>query len=248
MILFTNGCSWTWGGSINVEGDSLGDHLYAEQKRQKLLWPHHLGVKLNTKKTVNLSMGCGSNERIARTTFDWLQTQTIEDLKEAVAVIQITNINRYEYYYPTDLSSWTENNLNDWRLAKIDHVLPQISKAGRMASNLEKKIHEGRMSTWSKTEEAYKCIYQLAAIDKILNDFGVKKRYYWTFIEDIRYYPSHIKEYIKKIYPNFIDTPWDLNTYWQYDRINSTDTHPSIEGHKQIADIIYNIIKSDINE
>ena len=140
MILFTNGCSWTWGGGLNVPGDNFGDNLYAGVERQKLLWPYHLGLKLNAEKTVNLSMGCGSNERIARTTFDWLQQQTLEDIKKTVAVIQITKVNRYEYYYPTDMKAWVENNLADWRLAKPDHVTPQSAKIGKMPSEFEKKI------------------------------------------------------------------------------------------------------------
>jgi hypothetical protein len=67
--LFTNGCSWTWGGSLE-------EYWETEEDRLKLVWPHHLGNLLRADNVVNLSLSCGSNQRIVRTTLNWLLSKT----------------------------------------------------------------------------------------------------------------------------------------------------------------------------
>jgi hypothetical protein len=64
MILLTNGCSWTYGGSLGL------DEIEKQEQRLQSTWPHHLGQLLNVSENVQLAVGCGSNQRIVRTTFD----------------------------------------------------------------------------------------------------------------------------------------------------------------------------------
>ena len=83
MILFTNGCSWTYGGGLGL------DHKPKEERLVKV-WPHHLGMMLGSDETINLSYGGGSNSRILRTTFDWIQEQTPDFISKAAIFIPVT--------------------------------------------------------------------------------------------------------------------------------------------------------------
>ena len=87
--IFANGCSWTWGGALDYN-----DH----DRFQKITWPAHLKKLFRYENVVNKAMGCGSNQRIVRTTFDWVTSQPKEILENTIAVIQWSDPFRYEYY------------------------------------------------------------------------------------------------------------------------------------------------------
>lgn len=74
-MILANGCSFTEGYYLN----SLD-----------LAWPFQLGEQLNCS-TVNLAQGGGSNQRIFRTTLDYLTKHTPEYL-----IIGWTDVNRFE--------------------------------------------------------------------------------------------------------------------------------------------------------
>ena len=81
MILYTNGCSFTW-----------GDELSNRDSRYASLLANKLNCKL-----VDLSMNGSSNERILRTTFDYLQDPKT-DLENLIVVIGWSGISRTEIY------------------------------------------------------------------------------------------------------------------------------------------------------
>ena len=76
MILLANGCSFTEGYDLPIK---------------ELSWPYQLGKSLNYD-TVNLALGGASNDRIYRTTVEYLNTHPDPDL----AVIGWTIFNRAE--------------------------------------------------------------------------------------------------------------------------------------------------------
>ena len=147
MILFTNGCSWTFGGGLNL------DELTQEKQEQRLasVWPHHLGKLLEAEKTVNLAMGCGSNPRILRTTLNWILEQTPEDLAKTVAVIQWSEYFRYEYYTPADFSNKYENLPKRWARAKAGLAISIFEPDTR--KSLARV--ESRLSTYTDIEAMY---------------------------------------------------------------------------------------------
>ena len=115
--LFTNGCSWTAGGSLH--------QLYTnEQLLNEITWPNHLGKLLNVDRVINKSAGCGSNQRIFRTTFDWIISQPKDVLENTIAVIQWTEPSRYEYYIPknNNYDEWVDDELG-WAFVKTDVVM-----------------------------------------------------------------------------------------------------------------------------
>ena len=81
MILYTNGCSFTW-----------GDELSNRNSRFASLLANKLNCKL-----VDSSMNGSSNERILRTTFDYLQDPKT-DLENLIVVIGWSGISRTEIY------------------------------------------------------------------------------------------------------------------------------------------------------
>ena len=98
--LFANGCSWTYGGGF----DFADTKENADNMLNNIVWPAQLGKKLGYDKVVNLAEGCGSNQRICRTTFDWvIQARPQRLLKTLRVIIQWSCEDRFEYYnVPTE--------------------------------------------------------------------------------------------------------------------------------------------------
>lgn len=76
MKLFANGCSFTWGGGILEEEHQqffsiLDQPKHLIELRERSVWPYFLSEKLKADMCVNYAMGCGSNDRIVRTTLDF---------------------------------------------------------------------------------------------------------------------------------------------------------------------------------
>lgn len=125
MRLFANGCSFTWGGHILEEERGLQvtwkiphDHEHS-RFRESVVWPARLHAMLGSDGMVNLGMGCGSNQRIVRTTIEYFTTRLSrgEDVTDYIAVIQWTEPSRYELFDP-DTKSWLR--------VKSDVVLPEV--------------------------------------------------------------------------------------------------------------------------
>lgn len=234
MNLFTNGCSWTYGGALNL------DQPEQEAERLKVVWPHHLGKLLNTEQVVNLAMGCGSNQRIIRTTFEWLLTQSKEELADTIAVIQFTEPSRFEINYD-----------NIWYNCKIGCV---TFGDNRIVSTHEEDMKvqemyslvESRFITYSDVESDYSLLSSVLAIDNLFKQFHLKDWYFWSFSNDL--IRSKYKEYYC-IYYKIVDKHY-MTDLWNYSRVGTQffnkefDPHPDIEGHRQIANALFHEIGS----
>ena len=232
MHLFTNGCSWTYGGGLGLDRE--------EDTEQRLtsVWPKHLSDLMGTEVT-NLAVGCGSNQRIIRTTYEWLLEQTPETLANTVAIIQWTEPSRYEYYIADDESDWLENNNRNWAKAKIGVCVQNVES--RIAAAQRNNL---RLQTWSLQESMYQQIMHCEALASLFKRFNVKF-FYWSFVNDIKYQPEHIRQYHLDNFP-WLDIHVNGEPEWIYDRVSEQDKHPSFTGHKQIAEIIYSMIKDKL--
>lgn len=236
-FLYTNGCSWTWGGALkDSNGNVFGVHKDSsvetwEEAKERLtkLWPHHLGEMLGVENTYNLSLGCGSNQRIFRTTFEWLHKQDKEDLQNTVAVIQLTEPSRFEFYYGDDKNYqsdlWAGCNVNS-----IVNYQRQINKKEYLNCRLQQYTwHEGFYDTLS-------CVISLISLFK---EFKLKEYYFWSHIPNIL--PKIEKVItVPTLYLSEYDNVGEVedvngNTFWDY--------HPSETGHTEIAKQIYEKIK-----
>lgn len=229
MILFTNGCSWTWGGGLGL------DHPDQDEERSNSVWPAQLGKLINAQQTYNLAMGCGSNQRIVRTTIDWVLSQPKELLKNTIAVIQWTELSRYEFYYPEDYANDYENYDERWVRCKTGCILNQYDNN----ESAKKKYNDLRLSTYTEIEGMYRFVGDLLAIQNLLEQHNITY-YFWTYDSRIlERFPKTISEFCKNNF-NWLNL---ADTYeWVYNRVSQYDDHPSLNGHQQIAEILASII------
>lgn len=229
MILYANGCSFTWGGSLEP-------HFTNDEERLALCWPAQLGTLLGANEVVNLGEGCGSNQRILRTTFDWLSQQTPERLADTVAVIQWTDSSRYEYYSPADFSNNQENIPGRWAKVK-EGICLQVGESQEAALARSQK----RLETLTSQEESYQIMINCSAITNMFQNFGVTRYYFWSHHGVNDRYLIRPKSYYANRFP-WIDDVKIGQPKWVWDRISLADGHPSVRGHKEIAEIIHKII------
>lgn len=228
MILFTNGCSWTWGGGLSpwfTKDNKVDDNL-----RKTLVWPHHLGQLINASQVVNLGLGCGSNQRTVRTTFDWFMHEYKKDEK-VIAVIQITDPARYEYYVSENIDDFTSEPLRWAKMtpsAGISHHEPEETFIAN------KNV---RLSSYTTIEGMYKIITDCSALSYLFKKHNVEYYFFTGATTFSRFYPSEYKNYLANL------PCLDMLNLWAYERISKTDGHPSILGHKQLAEHIYNAIR-----
>lgn len=232
LILFTNGCSWSFHGTLrNIVND--------ESRRKVSVWPAYLANFLQLSNFVNLADGGGSNQRILRTTYNWLLTQTKKDLEDTIAIIQITDISRFELYYPIS-NDVNEDLPGQW--VKVKHNLVNKDSFNKSVWDIkEMSIRaETIIKNTNNIEDMYRNIGYLFALKGLFDAYGVKKYYFWnkSGLDGWNTFTIKHKEQIQKSF-NILD----YDEHWSYERISNYDPHPSVNGHKEIAKIIFNKIK-----
>ena len=258
--LFTNGCSWTYGGGL----DQPDTKEHMKHLHDNVVWPAHVQRLMNFDEQVNLSAGCGSNQRICRTTFDWLSKQTPETLKNTTAIIQWTCLDRYEYYVPKGDEEYTilpgliedihpkvisrghSNNmfqsledsrtLDRWAKVTVNNL---ISTYEDHTDSVLKNEAQNRYRTYTEQEGIMTWLTQLGFLHDLLNHYEVE-HYFWQFSESILGYDQHIQDYMYERFPFLEET---REPRWEYERISNiakndaekNDPHPSELGHEQLA-------------
>jgi hypothetical protein len=218
MILFTNGCSYTWGSGLKFNNND---------ERLRLVWPHHLGNKLNASKVINLAIGCGSNQRIIRTTYDWFFNE-YNGNENVIAFIQMTDPSRYEFYDTDDFHDLS-NDPYKWVKVKANAVVRGYN-AEFDAATIRKT--QERFCFFTKIEEIYSQIRDCAALSHLSSIFPVKF-YFYGFSA----YDQH------DIKQNQILQSLNYNNiFHSFDKVSATDPHLSVSGHKQMAEYLYNEI------
>lgn len=243
MNLYTNGCSWTWGGSLDEyffikTPENLTYGVYSNTERLKYVWPTHLGRLLGATKVTDLSSGCGSNQRIVRTTYDWLKSTPVSEIQETVAVIQIAELSRFEMYNP--LNSEMENHPGDWMKCKIDVVNSEPEYNDRQGNKPipEKELlleTKRRLRYSHHLEDVYRTISYIYALKGMFDAFQIKDYYFW--IQNNNWPLMMPEQFVTDIYENFkvLDDNVPMGTCWNYENVSKLDQHPSVKGHRQIA-------------
>jgi hypothetical protein len=278
-ILFTNGCSFTAGGGLDpwyMEGynqplgDILGtydindyyDRLHKwkvenspepayvnNEKRLRMLWPYKLSKLMDMSEHVNLSMGCGSNQRIIRTTLEWIMEQDRSRLDRTIAIIQLTESSRYEYY---------QDDIDKWTLNKVNHVLFVGTDAEVEFANV---LNQQRLSTFTSVEGIFKIVDTCLTLDNIFKSFGIE--YYLctnsNYLRELtglikihqpkkcnyeshRYSESSLNKYLSLINRS---CNWICGTYEKsvlcemgLETLHN-DAHYSEQGHTQLASLLH---------
>lgn len=251
MKIFSNGCSYTWGGSLYtlVEADESGkghflDYYNESPKnidRLSSVYPHHLGKVLGAEKVYNLSMGGGSNARIARTTIEFFQNAMIagENLTDYFVTIQWTDSNRAEFY---------DNNLsNTW--VGIQHgyhfregYTHNIDGKNNIINEIKDYYYKCMHSDMKSIEDTIQYITMLGSFLKVNN-------IPYVFFSHVDIFGFYIDPLVQKALEKRIELIDKQYVWWNgssrqsvmgktnFDAINNS--HPSRLGHKQWADTLH---------
>lgn len=141
MILYANGCSYTWGGGILENERGLTGYLDdpAREDRDQVLgwldtqtWPYHLANHLDCEH-VNQARGCGSNSRTVRTTLEYFEHAS--EPQDHLAIIQWTDVYRYEVF---------RESTSEWHQVKADSISPKVY-------NVEFDLYQHRLTDSEET-------------------------------------------------------------------------------------------------
>ena len=259
--LLVNGCSWTYGGGLDRPGTKERlDYLHTN-----IVWPAHVKKLMNFDRCVNLAEGCGSNQRICRTTFDWVNQQDKETLKNTTVIIQWSCEDRYEYYVPTKEEQedfqkryqvspmqkkdiWKDQIINDNNYDVL-HNLDRWARVNphSLISFVENhndpdviKQGQSRYRTYTDQEGMYTWLFQMGFLYDFLTSKGIEC-YYWYFNQYVDAMPQEIQDYIYNRFPMLEDKPGQTRCHlYEYERIGGEtgDPHPSVRGHEQIGEYI----------
>ncbi len=224
--LLTNGCSWTYGGGI--------DQVYRDTDQlQKKVWPYHLQSLIGFDQNVQLAEGCGSNQRIVRTTINWILQQNKETLKNTTAVIQWTEWSRYEYYVPRYVFHEMEEFPERWALCKVGNCisLAEVEKLPESEYKYLQERNDKRYETFTDLEGYYNYLNHCQTLASIFQEYGIKY-YYWNFVTPMFRLPEPKKSFLLNRY-NWLEPDGRHN--WDYARIGDHDPHPNEQGHIELA-------------
>lgn len=232
MHLFANGCSFTWGGGIVEEelGQSsamLDPPSFHSVFRYKKVWPFELHRITKSESLTNLSIGCGSNDRIVRTTLSHFIGKMNEgvDPSSHIAVIQWTEPSRFELYDP---------ETNTWMLIKSGVVIPNVDQ--RRYDHLQERIAE------HDATHQQNLFNSMVNISGFFDRWGI--RYLFTSISPISFNDSDMMAYARDRMNWFGGIDSSLTTITTDPVLRYKSTHPNPAGHARIADLLYDQIKS----
>ena len=241
MIYYANGCSYTWGGSLYnfLEQDvwlpSVPDHRVNLQ-RQNTVYPYHLGKLLKIDKVINDSLGCSSNHRIVRTTLEYFTDLIIKKLplNNHFVTIQWTEPSRFEMY---------DMNSKSWNMFQNTSFVCETYEQHPESLKYNHTFYYKKMQ--SDLQSFHIFLSQVIG----LGSFFEKYKIPYLFFTHIRF----ISDYEKIMSLSDIDTVLqDYNWYagkisesYMGNKIDIFDkAHPTKEGHKQWANLLYNEIKN----
>ena len=277
--LYVNGCSWTLGNEIdqseefgrlvedanltcdpdcvnnanwalyNSTGEMAGRH---EDFYNKLNWAGHLKDHLNAKHLVNDAFGGGSNQRIVRTTLDYIKSLSRKDYAKTLIVIGWTNCGRDEIYFN---KAWQKLNNRQPFSHTFDYEQDSLSDAEKKKLD---KIHDqyiaGLFDEHTKIKYYFDSSYMLS---NTLKNLGIAHLFFnaipvW-FDADHQIGSSpwsiHFKDInLQNKNKNFLNIEDSFNIH-VFDKKLPTGQwgHPAPTAHQSWARYIHNkIIKSKI--
>lgn len=237
-MILVNGCSHTSGSEIE---------FYMQHECKDKAWPAHLGQLMN-QDVINIALAGSGNERISRTTIEWLikNVQLQQNYKPAdlTVIIMWSGFDRFEEW-----NSRLKQFVSSQSDAFYDDKLPEFSEYAKY-----KKI----INTWASNE--YKNLIYILHTAVFLESLGIK--YY--FINGVQsfstrdkflktgmasefdtmyrgYGDNRIQKHLAFINENELpkhqlrDIPYAPHARWP---------HWDERGHKAWATIVYNWINS----
>lgn len=244
MKLFANGCSFTWGGALfpNLYDDQgclleFDNTSAINQERLSVVWPARLGELLAAEQVINLGMGCGSNDRIVRTTIDYFTNLIVLDqfTSDWTAIIQWTQPMRYEY--------WDEHT-RTWAL-----VIPSCVNVGQrlVEPDVQSRLEQYRNDTYRYLNDytvAQKYFSQVVGLASFFEKNNINYWFVNLYGEQSQQLTENQCKYLDQRVQWLNTTPW--HGIDQMFRDKCASMHPSQKGHEQIAQAMYYKIKDSL--
>jgi len=221
MILYANGCSYTSG--CELEGPNVGDSQYNKDRA----WPSILAKKLGAK-VINESKAGGSNDRIVRTTLDWILNNS--STEELLVVI-----------------GWTDPYRSEIKIdGKYIHLCSAFLQDKK--NKVLKEAH--RHFTAFYCDDSYaqpKKVHQIILMQDFLKFHRIKYFFFNSILPIYTKYSKNpsIRQNIDVKY--YLD-PFDIkrsmmNRVFRIFKPVEWGTHPEEAGHKYWGNILYSEIK-----
>ena len=224
-VLLTNGCSMCYGSDLTE------DHL----QRMKSCWSGKLGKAAGFDEVVNLGYPGGSNDRILRTTIEWIIQHYLNkkiDTNSLLVCIGWTSPMRREFYID-----------DEWR-----QLIPYHDYKDSAASFLNRVYRE---TAWHENESAIRFATQLISLQSFLKHNNIS----YVFFDAINSFQSINKDcnnlldnYISAIdsshYLNFSFPKSSMADILNTAAEHSPQRHPNEVEHQKWSEQLYDFIKS----
>lgn len=226
MLLYANGCSMTYGAELGGMG-SFAETERENKYRIEHAWPNQLGKLLNMQ-SINDAKGGSSNDRITRTTLEWISKYRSEgkDLTKLFVVIGWSGEQRREFL--SNRGEWYDL-LPHW-IPKNNKPIAKITKIyiryffNRQADVIRSTIHFITLQSFFKVHNIPYLFFN-ALHEYILKDFNTEAKHLYKLIDFRRFYLVD-----GGMYKNSQEYPVGPNN------------HPLEKGHKVWANQLYDCI------
>tara|TARA_B100000073_G_C23615911_1_gene526461 strand:- start:86 stop:817 length:732 start_codon:yes stop_codon:yes gene_type:complete len=231
-VLYANGDSYTFGDELS--------------NPRKDAWPYKLGSKLNCNKVINHGASGGSNQRIFRTTIEWILKYIDEGgvTENLIVVIGWTNPDRMEFRGDAKFKK-TLNNASDkyddenLKFTPDTHkvytsIIPSLSK------NRFSEIHEFYMRYLYDREYSLDTTASyIYHTQKFLKSHNIKHLFFMSFNDfthEMNHYNISLWKFIDK--KQFIGE-YTMDKYVIDNKLKlGTEYHPLEDGHIKWAKIL----------
>jgi len=261
--LFVNGCSWTEGHLLHLDptvhnisteqGYTIDSPLSVFKDSKEVHYPYReiydqhnwagvIANELHIPNIINYAVGAASNDRILRTTTEYVKHLTLEQKQETLVVIGWTIPDRAEIYLNdkqgrADYCSWNATQ----RFSDIDriHELNFLTRIDKLWEQYVMDVFDYH----SNIQRFFQHSYLLA---NLLENNGIKYYFFNSFplFFGIEYYQPYIERFNHDLetYTNEI-TAMSLNTDFfnfigENDDLRLPDNHPNKLGHAMWANQI----------
>ena len=269
--LYVNGCSWTAGDELDCDpnfNEILKDRKLKLSNKMKwqivdendnyvapptdiyneINWGAHLKNKLNIPVYINNSLGGGSNDRIVRTTVDYVMSYPEDKRDELLIVIGWTGSDRKEVFFNRSKTwerfnptfKFTQTYENNKKLTKFD-----IQNLDLCYENYVYYFNDYQESNSRYFQQIYllsNLLDNLKIKYLFFDAFATKGGVYWCHVvEKIKMFDKEIEWFDKK------NTIYGEKTMRDFVEENNYPLapykHPLIEGHEKWAQHLIDIMK-----
>ncbi|MEM9546921.1 MAG: DUF6071 family protein [Bacteroidota bacterium] len=233
MYLYANGCSFTTGyGSEDTESNE--DYAFIHPHA----WPQKLCELMGLDDVFNHGLAGGSNDRILRTTIDWILNQWIGKNRSTSDL--------------TVIVGWTDNSRREFLIdGKWVQIIPYHNYPKSPEMNKLNKIY--RSVAWSEEEASHRFAYQLLALQSFLCFYDIRYFFFDAFMpskEIVSADTSHWENYKSQIdktrYYGFDQSGMDMRSQVALEFPKWKKRHPSKKGHLYWAQELNSFIEKKI--